>query len=225
MAKPAALSAKGRGSLKSAQKLDRARRRGAFKTKNSLSGFGKRPIGFLEGAREMKNAKKTNEGHIKDIEGFLSTSGLMLAMKSFPGGKIHIRQKKDQKTISFGEEEIESILRRQDMRGEEFLQVNFINGKKILLTKEFIGFSPAICEGLEASQLPKVVTTVDLFSVIEAIEGTLYGKDRYRENIYDVKNFFEAIACGAEAIGFNLTGERLWVEKLVSSRQAVSSCH
>ena len=171
------------------------------------------------------NIGKIEERHIRDIESFLSTSDNLLSMKSLPDGKIYICQKKDQKKLSFRVREIEGILKRQDPQGEIFLQINFLNGKKILLTKEFIGFSPAVCEGMDASQLPKVVTTVDLFSVIEAIEGTLYGKEKYRENIYDVKNFFEAIACGAEAIGFNLTGERLWVEKLVSSHPVVSGTH
>ncbi len=169
----------------------------------------------------MKKTKTAQSGHIKDIEGFLSGSGNLLTMRSLPSGKIHIRQKKDQKKISFGAKEIEAILKRKDTQGEPFLQVNFLNGRKILLTKEFVGFSPAVCEGIDPSQMPKVVTTADLFSVIEAIEGTLYGKEQY--NIYDVKNFFESIACGAEAIGFNLTGERLWVEKLVSSRPAISA--
>ena len=118
------------------------------------------------------------------------------------------------KTLSFPESDIEKVLQRKNSCGEDFLQIDFKNGKKILLTHEFIGFSPAECSDRKIEELPKVVTTADLLNVIEAMEGSLYGTDQYQESLNDIKLFFEMIASGAESIGFDLTGERLWVDRL-----------
>ena len=155
------------------------------------------------------------------IENFLSYSKKLSLIKRGESGKITLLQNHDKKTLSFDESDIEKVLARKDYNGEAFLQVNFKNGKKILLTNEFIGFSPAACSEINTKKLPKVVTTADLLSVIEAIESSLYGTDQYQESLYDVKLFFEAIASGAESIGFNLTGERLWVEKLFPKQTTV----
>lgn len=154
------------------------------------------------------------------IERFLlKTKKLSLSDKQ-EEGKITVFQAYDKKTLSFKEEDIKKILERKEAKGEDFLQINFKNGKKILLTKEFVGFSPASCSDMDSKKLPRVVTTADLFSVIEAIEGSLYGTDQYQESLHDVRLFFEAIASGAESAGFDLTGERLWVERLFPKNPA-----
>ena len=148
------------------------------------------------------------------IEDFLSQGKTLSLIKKDEDEKITLFQNHDKKTLSFCESDIEKVLERKDYNGEAFLQVNFKNGKKILLTSEFVGFPPAVCSEMDTERLPKVVTTADLLSVIEAIESSLYGTDQYQESLYDVKLFFEAIASGAESIGFCLTGERLWLERL-----------
>ena len=153
------------------------------------------------------------------IQDFLSHAKKLSLIKQGEDEKITLFQSHDKKTLSFYESDIEKILKRKDYNGETFLQLNFKSGKKILLTDEFVGFSPAACSGIDPKKLPKVVTTVDLLSVIEALESSLYGTDRYQESLDDVKLFFEAIASGAESIGFSLTGERLWVEKLFPKKQ------
>lgn len=149
------------------------------------------------------------------IEDFLSYTKKLSLIRRDENKKITLLQTHDKKTLSFYESDIEKVLKRKDNNGETFLQVNFKNGKKILLTNEFVGFSPAACSEIDIKKLPRVVTTVDLLSVIEALESSLYGTDHYQENLHEVKLFFEAIAKGAESIGFSLIGERLWVEKLL----------
>ena len=133
--------------------------------------------------------------------------------------KFSILQNYDKKSLCLSAESIEKVLERVDQKGELFLQINFKNRKKIILTEEFIGFAPAGCVGLFSQKLPKVVTTADLLNVIDAIEGSVYGTEQYQESLSDVKLFFEAIASGAESIGFDLTGERLWVEKIIPTSQ------
>ena len=151
------------------------------------------------------------------MEDFIKNSGGLVFTEDPQTGDISIHQKQDKKFISFHKEEMENVLYRINPNKESFLQVNFSGGKRILLTNHYIGFAPAACEGLDPSKLPKVVTTPDLLSVIEAIESSLYGEDRYEEKLEDVKLFFESMSCGAEAVGFNLTGERLWVERLFAT--------
>lgn len=153
------------------------------------------------------------------VQSFLSKSkklSLIEAQKS--ESDFSIVQNYDKKRLSISPKNIEKVLEREDQKGDLFLQINFKNGKKVILTEEFIGFAPAACVGLFAKKLPKVVTTADLLNVIDAIEGSVYGSEQYQESLADVKLFFEAIAGGAESIGFDLTGERLWVEKIIPSR-------
>ena len=157
---------------------------------------------------------------VRNITDFISQSeGLDFSIDN-KDSTFKIHQKFDKKSIEFQLTDVEDILKRTDSQTGDFLQINFLNGKKILLTDKYIGFSPAPCGSLDASKLPKVVTTPDLLSVIEAIESFLYGGDQYEENFEDVKLFFESISCGAESIGFNVIGERLWVEKLLCSKLA-----
>ncbi|MBC6415163.1 MAG: hypothetical protein GDA46_02070 [Bdellovibrionales bacterium] len=157
------------------------------------------------------------------IESFLSSSKKLVLIKNKKeNNQIEILQSHDRKSIFFIAKDIEKVLKREDEKGESFLQVNFKSGKKIILTEEFIGFPPSSCVGLSPHRLPKVVTTADLLSVIDAIESFFYGKDEYQESLHDVQLFFESIASGAEAIGFNLIGERLWVEKMIPNKKLLN---
>jgi len=160
---------------------------------------------------------KTEEQKANTIKTFLAPENRPLMFIRDKSNVIQITQETDNKSISFLLSDVSDVLKRFDAHHEEFLQINFKTGKKMLLTAKFIGFAPAACNGLDINKLPKVVTTYDLLSVIEALESSLYDKDSYQEQLCEVKLFFEAIACGAESIGFNLTGERLWVEKLISN--------
>ncbi|MDE0092831.1 MAG: hypothetical protein OXN83_06065 [Oligoflexia bacterium] len=149
------------------------------------------------------------------IEAFLSDSSkLSIVSEKGKHNKITLLQSYDKKTLSFCVGDVKKVLERKDYNGQSFLQINFKTGKKILLTYEFIGFPPAIGVGIDICKLPKVVTTADLFSVIEAIESSIYGTDQYQESLPEAKMLFESIAAGAESVGFHLTGERLWVERL-----------
>lgn len=163
---------------------------------------------------QIKTDKKKSIHLIRD---FIRKSDGLIFATDLQTGEIRIHQKQDKKSIAFNREEVESVLYRMNSNNESFLQVNFSAGKKILLTNHYIGFAPAACDGLDPSKLPKVVTTPDLLSVIEAIESSLYGEDCYEEKLEDVKLFFESMSCGAEAVGFDLTGERLWVERLFAT--------
>src|ERR1700678_530587 len=106
------------------------------------------------------------------IEDFVAKSaGLQIDKEN--NGSVVISQKGDSKTIKVKTNELTDVLSRKDSEGKEFVQINFVTGKKILLTDQLIGFKPFPIPDLDVTKLPKVVTTVDLLSVFEAIEDAV----------------------------------------------------
>lgn len=149
---------------------------------------------------------------VSTIREFVSKcSGLKSRVKDEQ--EIQIHQNTDGKTISFEISDLEEVIPRVDGEGHAFLQVNFLNGKKILLTQNLIGFKPAPSTGLDLTKLPKVVTTPDLLSVVEAIEESMSGPSN-NEELAVLRRVFDSVLRGAEAVGFDLTAERLWMQRL-----------
>lgn len=131
-----------------------------------------------------------------------------------------IHQRTDGRTISFPVVELEEVISRIDSDGHAFLQVNFRSGKKILLTQNLIGFKPVPSRGLDLTKLPKVVTTPDLLSVVEAIEDSLSTPPVQAEELDVLKRVFDSVLRGAEAVGFDITSERVWMQSLSRNSQA-----
>ena len=127
---------------------------------------------------------------------------------------IQILQISDDKSLLIDGREIEKVITREDTDGCSFLQVNFTNGKKILITDELVGFSPAIKPGLDYSKLPKVVTTPDLVNVVEAIENIIYEDGFDPEEADLLKRLFYSVVEGAEDVGFSLKEEKGWINRL-----------
>ncbi len=156
---------------------------------------------------------------VTQINEFVAKSS---GLKSKAGGDSHlyISQKADGKNIQFPIAELEEVISRIDSDGHVFLQVNFLNGKKILLTQNLIGFKPAPSRGLDLGKLPKVVTTPDLLSVVEAIEDTLSSTPSQPDELEVLKKVFDSVLRGAEAVGFDTTPERLWMQGLQRNTKA-----
>lgn len=135
--------------------------------------------------------------------------------------ELEILQCTDGKTIAFPIADLEEVIPRIDSDGAVFLQVNFQSGKKILLTQNLIGFKPAPSRGLDLSKLPKVVTTPDLLSVVEAIEDSMTSAPPTQPEELDVlKKVFDSVLRGAEAVGFDTTSERVWMQSLTRNNKA-----
>lgn len=133
---------------------------------------------------------------------------------------LEIFQRADGKTMAFDVSELDEVISRVDADGKNFLQVNFQNGKKILLTDNLIGFKPLPSIGLDMSKLPKVVTTPDLISVVDAIEDAMLMGPASAEEADILKKVFDSVLRGAEAVGFDLTSERLWLHNLSRTTRA-----
>ncbi len=127
---------------------------------------------------------------------------------------IQISQNTDGKGIAFPIADLDEVISRIDSDGHVFLQINFATGKKILLTDNLIGFKPVPSRGLDLTKLPKVVTTPDLLSVVEAIEDSLTTDPAHSDEVDVLKKVFDSVLRGAEAVGFDITPERLWLQGL-----------
>lgn len=133
---------------------------------------------------------------------------------------MQIHQCTDNKTIAFEITDLEEVISRIDADGHVFLQINFLSGKKILLTENLIGFKPVPSRGLDLSKLPKVVTTPDLLSVVEAIEDSMTSAPTQTDELEVLKRVFDSVLRGAEAVGFDITPERLWMQSLGRNTKA-----
>lgn len=138
------------------------------------------------------------------------------------GGKVEIHQNLDGKVFHFSPEDVSEVLNRMDSDGRPFIQINFRDTNKVLLTDSLVGFKPSETAGLDMSRIPKVVTTPDLKSVLEAIEDTL-GSDQAEHEVEILKKVFYSILSGAEKIGFDLPFERRCLERLMATKIRASA--
>lgn len=167
------------------------------------------------------NDPGTPRPNVRKITDFVSQSA---GLKSwYTENKIQILQKTDGKSLAFADQDVEEVIPRLDSDGQPFLQVNFHSGKKILLTDNFIGFKPVQCTGLDMERLPKVVTTPDLVSVVEAIEDSLCSGTGPSDEVDVLRRVFDSVLKGAESVGFDLTPERMWFQRLAKSQVKASA--
>jgi hypothetical protein len=170
----------------------------------------------------MSNSSAENGKHeqILQIREFIAKSSGLRSREAVNEDQVNISQSADGKAIKIAVADLEEVIHRVDSDGQVFLQVNFSNGKKILLTQNLIGFKPAPSRGLDLSKLPKVVTTPDLLSVVEAIEDSLSSTPVQPEELDVLKKVFDSVLRGAEAVGFDTTPERIWLQGLTRKNKA-----
>lgn len=136
---------------------------------------------------------------------------------------LEITQIADNRKLKLSMGDLETVLPRQDHDGRPFLQLNMGDNKKILLTDHLVGFKPRPMPGLDLKKLPRVVTTPDLISVLEAIEETLSAADVSNIEAEMLKKAYFAIVVGAELVGFRMDAERDWVVRLIASTNQKAS--
>lgn len=137
---------------------------------------------------------------------------------------VCVEQTEDKKIMNFDLNNVEKVLTRQDFDGSHFLQVNYNDGHKILITKNLIGFKPLEYPGFDSAKIPKVVTTVDLKSVKKAIEDTYEDDGIEAEVELEVlKKVFQSILTGAETVGFDMNIEKQWFLRNLLNTSAASA--
>lgn len=170
----------------------------------------------------MKKAKVNGDGKnvVVEIQNFVKSSMGLDIVESPLTDYMVIEQKVDKKRISINSFDLDEVLFREDETGNSFLQVNFLSGKKILITQTLVGFRPLGLFGLDMEKLPKVVTTPDIQSVFEAIQETLECNE-YSEELDVLRKVYDAVVCGGESVGFDLKEERTILARLPTQvRQA-----
>lgn len=160
-----------------------------------------------------QSGDQEKEALIQQISQFCSQSSGLLLQKN-NGGHLAIRQQVDGKSIPLLIHHLEDVITRFDSEGKQFLQVNYQTGQKILLTDQLIGFRPAESKDLDGSKLPRVVTTPDLVSIVEALQELLAGENATQEEFEVLRRVFFAVIDGGESIGFDLRVERNWLRRI-----------
>ena len=169
----------------------------------------------------MKEQKQNSTSPlVQSIVDFVSQCRGLILLESGTG-ELAICQRVDGKSLILKTKNIKDVLSRVDTKKENFLQVNFLDGKKVILTDSLIGFKPANYSDLDMNRLPKVVTTPDLISFIEVLEDSLYDTEVSMDEIEDVRQYFDSVLMGAEAIGFNLICERIWITRLLNQQISI----
>lgn len=170
----------------------------------------------------MSTKSKSTHTELDHILNFVDASKGLRA-KINESGRVQIYQEADGKVFSFSAQEVNEVLHRADSEGKPFIQVNFHNGTKVLLTEALVGFKPLDTLGLDMSRIPKVVTTPDLVSVFEAIEESLGADGGVEHEVEILKKVFTAIVTGGEKVGFDLTSERVLLNRLLASKLKASA--
>lgn len=144
---------------------------------------------------------------------------------TFTNGIIDLKQIEDNKKIEINSDQVDKVLSRQDLDGSHFLQINFKNNTKILITNSLIGFKPHEMTSFDSSRIPRVVTTVDLVSVFKAIEHLFDSDDApdSKAEVEILKKVYQSILLGAENIGFKMTEEKKWFSSIMLMSVAISA--
>lgn len=167
-------------------------------------------------------ASPNREQLLEEVLGFVDQSGGLSSTLS-EAGSVSIFQNVDGKYFTFSSEELHEVVSRFDADGKPFIQINFRSGLKVLLTDNLVGFKPKEIFGLDMAKIPKVVTTPDLLSVLEAIEDNLSADVPQDHEIEILKRVYHSILLGGELAGFDLTFEKNWLGRLAPSRMKASA--
>lgn len=145
------------------------------------------------------------------LEYISNSKGLSLVQQA--ADWLEVLQQVDKKVLKLNKANVESVFQRVDADGQSFLQVNFFGDDKLLLTDRLVGFKPLNNYDLDMEKVPKVVTTPDMLSVIEAIEDS-FGNQHGNIEVEVLKKLYLSVLDGAERIGFDVSNEKAWITQI-----------
>jgi len=160
---------------------------------------------------------------LEEVLQFVEKSSGLKSDLDASSGNIKIQQELDGKIFCFIADSLSEVLQRTDGDGKAFIQINFVNGHKVLFTDTLVGFKPRDTYGLDMTKIPRVVFTPDLVSVFEAIEEGLSSEIASEYEVEVLKRVYSAILLGGEAAGFDLDFERRWLSRLLSTKLKASA--
>jgi galactitol-specific phosphotransferase system IIB component len=166
-----------------------------------------------------QNAKQL----MSKIEQYLSKNNFKIELIRMSSESYKLQQKVDGKALTFCSSNLMEILDRVDQEGKDFLQINFSDNQKILVTESLVGFKPYPVSGLDLTRIPKVVTTPDLLSVFEALQDSLASDEAREVEIDILRKVYQSILLGAEKVGFELDFEKRWLGRITYSKTRASA--
>jgi galactitol-specific phosphotransferase system IIB component len=166
-----------------------------------------------------QNAKQL----MSKIEQYLSKNNFKIELIRISSDSYKLQQKVDGKALTFCSSNLMEILDRVDQEGKDFLQINFSDHQKILVTESLVGFKPYPVSGLDLTRIPKVVTTPDLLSVFEALQDSLASDEAREVEIDILRKVYQSILLGAEKVGFQLDFEKRWLGRITYSKTRASA--
>ncbi len=167
-----------------------------------------------------KSSSESTSQYINEVINFLESQSQF--SYQFLENTIELTQNEDSKKMTIDFSSVEKVLDRQDVDGSRFIQINFLQGSKILITKSLVGFKPIELLGFDLNRIPRVVTTIDLKSVSKAIEDLFDSEDNSETTteIEVLKKVYQSILFGAEDIGFKMQAEKKWFSSILLNHQA-----
>ncbi len=126
---------------------------------------------------------------------------------------IQIQQLADGKSLPIHIYNLHNVILRKDSQNRNFIQVDFVNGYKILITQLLIGFKPYPIDNLDMKEVPNVVTTPDLHKVFQTLEEAIALDENHIE-VEILNKIFRSILKGGQNVGFDLKNERAWFHRL-----------
>lgn len=169
----------------------------------------------------VERAKAQKQDYSQVISDYVrSAKGLDL--HGLNGEKIDILQKEDTRVLSVVFENIKEVLFRYNEEYKNFLQINFKNGKKVLLTDRLIGFPPKSSLDAEGIKLPQVVSTLDMLSFFDMTEEYLQSESCSVSELVALKRVCDLILESAMDVGFDVSSDRTWFHQISYSLNKAS---
>lgn len=113
---------------------------------------------------------------------------------------IIIEQLEDKSCLKVFFHNISYISFAKDDTGGQYIQIDFLNKTKCILTDSLIGFSPVKSLLLNKNALPEVVSSIDLLNIIEAFEANLRNSGEAEEFLF-LNQVYHAVLNGGKQIG------------------------
>ena len=148
------------------------------------------------------------------IEAIKEASGIKLEEYSEEG--FLLCQVKDGKFYELFLNDVVEVFRSKT--GEKATQVNLKEGRKILLTSDWIGFPPYTFSPVLEELTAKVVTTFDLKTLIDCMESKLQKATSSEHELHLLDGLFFSVLKGGEQVGFDCSKERRYFKKIVEAR-------
>lgn len=146
----------------------------------------------------MKTSAITMEHKNTLLQFIKKTEGLRIKQQA--QYYIVIEQIEDKSFLKIFFHHISHISFSSEKQNGHYIQVNFTNHTKCILTNHLIGFAPVKSLLLDKNALPEVVSSMDLLNIIEAFESNLRNSGE-AENFLFLNQVYHAVLNGGKQVG------------------------